>query len=350
MLNIAMAILQQTPIGRSDIFHALMDRVSDAAALDRSTLVVGARGTGKELIAARLHFLSPRWEQVFVDVNCAAYSEDLLDAHLFGRQYNDGGVDIEGQFLRADGGTLFLNHIEHVSPRLQQKMLQAFEQGVIDPLGSPDVTAVNVRVLAATSIDLRAAVAAGRFSQDLLDHLTFDVVFLPPLRNRADDIFALTEHFGRKAAQAMGAESFIGFSPDAMAFLARQPWPGNVRELRAAVERSVGQAFLRDETLSTPIDRILMDPFEGAAALAPDFASDGASDILPDITSSPAPDAGADVLPDDAPFQDRVMAFERSIIDRALNAHAHHQGKTADSLGLSYHAFRGLLRKHGLKK
>ena len=345
-----MAMLQQTPIGRSDAFHKLMDRVSDAAALDRTVLIVGERGTGKELIASRLHFLSPRWEQVFISVNCAAYNEEQLDALLFGQSFHDGSVDIDGQFVRADGGTLFLNNIEFVSTRLQEKMLQAFEQGVVDPLGSPDTAPVNVRLLAAAGRDLRLAVKEGAFRLDLLEHLTFDIVSLPPLRERIEDIFALTEHFGRKMAVNMGAESFGGFSPDAMALLARQNWPGNVRELRAVIERSVGQAFLADETLSQMIDKVVLNPFDGISIIADKTQS--TVPIEEPITetvidgSLEAPLEGTALTG----FHYQVMAFERRLIDKALNDHSHHQGQASESLDLSYHAFRGLLRKHGLKK
>lgn len=332
-----MAVIQQTPVGRSDSFHALMDRVSDAAVLDRTVLVVGERGTGKELIASRLHFLSPRWEQVFVPVNCAAYTDAQLDILLFGESFNDGRNDVDGQFVRADGGTLFLNDIDTVSVRLQEKMLQVFEQGVVDPVGNPDTTPVNVRVIAAARGDLRRAVSENRFAQDLLDHLTFDVIPLPPLRDRPDDILALADHFGKKMAATLGADSFAGFTMDALGLLARQPWPGNVRGLRSVVERSVGQAFLSDETLSRPIERLILDPFEGAASL-------GAAPVSSD---SPQEDMPIDETLD---FNSRVMTFERGLIDKAMNAHSHHQGKAADALGLSYHAFRGLLRKHGLKK
>jgi len=326
-----MAMLQQTPIGRSDAFHKLMDRVSDA---------------GKELIASRLHFLSPRWEQVFISVNCAAYNEEQLDALLFGQSFHDGSVDIDGQFVRADGGTLFLNNIEFVSTRLQEKMLQAFEQGVVDPLGSPDTAPVNVRLLAAAGRDLRLAVKEGAFRLDLLEHLTFDIVSLPPLRERIEDIFALTEHFGRKMAVNMGAESFGGFSPDAMALLARQNWPGNVRELRAVIERSVGQAFLADETLSQMIDKVVLNPFDGISIIADKTQSTVPIEEPITETVIEAPLEGTALTG----FHDQVMAFERRLIDKALNDHSHHQGQASESLDLSYHAFRGLLRKHGLKK
>jgi len=340
-----MATLQQTPIGRSDAFHALMDRVSDAAALDRTVLIVGERGTGKELIASRLHFLSPRWEQVFISVNCAAYTEGQLDGLLFGQSFNDGSVDIDGQFVRADGGTLFLNNIEAVSTRLQEKMLQAFEQRVVDPLGSPETAPVNVRLIAAAGRDLRQAVKEGAFRLDLLEHLTFDVVSLPPLRERIEDIAALSEHFGRKMAADMGAESFGGFSAEAMALLARQPWRGNVRELRAVVERSVGQAYLLDETLGRAIERVVLDAFDGMSLLAGDTASGDTHEALEEPVETLAVSAE-----EPKGFQDKVMSFERRLIDKALNDSLHHQGQAAESLGLSYHAFRGLLRKHGLKK
>jgi len=339
-----MAITQQQLVGESAAFHVLMDQVSDSAALNRSMLVVGERGTGKDLIASRLHFLSPRWEQVYVAVNCAAYTDQLLDEALFGRTSLDGRGDIDGHFARADGGTLMLDNIDTVSLRLQEKLLQSLEHGIIDPLGSPDTEDVDVRVIAATTRDLTARVEQGTFRSDLLDRLAFDVLTLPPLRQRKDDIIPLAHHFGRKVAVDLGAESFAGFTPEALETLMQQPWPGNIRALKTTVERTVAQNFLRDETLSAPIAAISLDPFGGPWRL-----TEG------DRAKTTPTRAGIDIEEDNPPsptadFSERVFKFERGLIDEALTVSKNHQGKASDHLGLTYHQFRGLLRKHGLKK
>jgi len=350
-------------IGESPAFHWLMDRVSDAAALEKPVLVVGERGTGKELIASRLHFLSPRWEKDYVQVNCGAYSDALLDAMLFGQSYYDGRTDIDGQFVRAEGGTLFLDNIETVSLRLQEKLLQALDYGIIDPLGSPDTQEINVRLIAATGIDLRRAVREGRFRADLLDHLSFDVLTLPPLRARIEDIPALSEYFARRQSAALGADKFPGFTPECLILLSEQDWVGNIRELKTVIERTVGRAFLADETLSLPIRDIALNPFDSPWPLRDTrpqtptepptqthFAQEvqhlGTQGALNTPTTRPE-----DALQNKAvSFSDRIMIFERRLIDEALNIAENHQGKAAEHLDLSYHQFRGLLRKHGLKK
>lgn len=365
-----MSALAQQPIGRSAIFYALLDKVSDAAALERPVLIMGERGTGKELIASRLHFLSPRWEQDYIRVNCAAFTDDMLDKELFGQTFLDGREDTNGRFYQADGGTLFLDNIEQTTLRLQEKLMRAIEYGVFEAGLETEIQEVDVRVLAASGTDLRHCVANGTFREDLLDRLAFDVVHLPPLRIRPEDISPLVDSFGRKAAGNLGADSFPGFTAEAMAKLESLDWPGNVRELKNVVERSTANSFLTDETLTRPIERLYLDPFEGpdwleqvgpvasyaqpqhftnpsqnspfqpanAAALKVRAAT---SHTVSNIEETPSKEAG---------FQDRVMIFERRLIDEALAVNDHHQGKAATYLDLSYHQFRGLLRKHGLKK
>lgn len=363
MLN--MALLSQQPIGRSESFHALMDRVSDVAALENAALLAGERGTGKELIASRLHFLSPRWEQVYVSLNCAAYNDAELDSALFGQVFYDSRPDIIGAFERAQGGTLFLDHIDHCSARLQEKLLYTLEHNSAAPLGAiEDAADINVRLVTATSVDLPTAALNGHFRADLIDRIAFDVINIPPLRLRLDDIVPLTEHFGRKIVSKLGADRFPGFTPEAMDLLMSQPWPGNIRELKLAVERSVVKAFLADETLSYPVDTLTLDPFAGPYRL--DQTSQYAPPTAPQPPAAPqimsssgsAASMNAEGFTAQAPappqtgpdFSSRVMIFERGLVDEALTVSQGHQGRAADYLGLTYHQFRGLLRKHGLKK
>jgi psp operon transcriptional activator len=353
-----MSAIPAQPIGQSESFHALLDRVSDAASLDRPVIVVGERGTGKEMIASRLHFLSPRWEAQFVKVNCAAFSDDMLDRELFGETFMDGRDDTNGRFYEADGGTIFLDNIDTLSPRLQEKLMRAVEYGEYEAGGEAHTQQVDVRIVTATGKDLPAAVARGDFRVDLVDRLAFDVITIPPLRYRPEDVAPLAEHFGRKIAASLGAESFPGFTPEVMVEMETRPWAGNVRELKAVIERNIAQAFLKDESLSAPISALQFDPFEGPFRLrdaAPIPAentpiykenlspSNDASNIETHQTPPPATDIKAS-------FADRVMTFERRLIDEALKLSDGHQGKAAEHLDLTYHSFRGLLRKHGLKK
>jgi len=356
-----MSVIPAQPIGQSDSFHALLDKVSDAASLDRPVIVVGERGTGKEMIASRLHFLSPRWEAQFVKVNCAAFNDDMLDRELFGETFMDGQDDTNGRFYEADGGTIFLDNIETLSPRLQEKLMRAVEYGEYEAGGEAHTQQVDVRIVTATGIDLPAAVARAEFRVDLVDRLAFDVITIPPLRYRPEDVAPLAEHFGRKVAGSLGAESFPGFTPEVMVELETRPWTGNVRELKTVIERNVAQAFLKDEALSTPIDALSFDPFDGPYRLrdsrpAPQIQSVETAPIYKDSLEPQSegallsPDIEASSIEVKQSFADRIMVFERRLIDEALKLSEGHQGNAAKHLELTYHSFRGLLRKHGLKK
>ena len=335
-----MALLSQQPIGESPVFHALMDRVSDIASLDKAVLLVGERGTGKELIASRLHFLSPRWEQVYLSLNCAAYSEAELETQLFGGLAVDGRTDIESIFIKGDAGTVFLDHIDACSSVLQEKLLQTLERSTVDDGG--DGSEFDIRLVCAASADLPAMAQAGDFRPDLLDAIAFNVLGLPPLRMRLEDIPPLSQHFGRKIVSQLGAERFSGFTPEAMARLMERSWPGNVRELKLCVERSVAKAFLADESLHMPIEELVLDPFEGTLQGPPEQSSPQATAVSHELPTS--------AVSETTDFQSRVMIFERGLIDEALARAQGHQGRAATYLSLSYHQFRGLLRKHGLKK
>ena len=350
MLN--MALLSQQPIGESPLFHALMDRVSDVASLDKPVLLVGERGTGKELIASRLHFLSPRWEQLYISLNCAAYTEAELEVQLFGGVARDGHTDIDSIFIRGDGGTVFLDHIDSCSGRLQEKLLQTLERGAIYN-GDDNPAEFDVRLVTATSENLPLSAQEGRFCPDLIGRIAFHVLGLPPLRARPEDISPLSQHFGRKIVSSLGAERFSGFTPEAMARLMAQPWQGNVRELKLCVERSVAQAYLADESLLMPIDELVLDPFANAFHVSPaNNAPPPNQSLAPPaaITNASSSSAVPVAAPQTTDFQSRVMIFERGLIDEALTRAQGHQGRAADYLALSYHQFRGLLRKHGLKK
>jgi psp operon transcriptional activator len=318
-------------IGRSAVFQAMLAEVSRLAPLDRPVLVIGERGTGKELVASRLAYLSRRWDKPIVKVNCAALPESLLDSELFGHEagaFTGAMRRRAGRFELADGGTLFLDEIAQASAAVQEKILRAAEYGVFDRVGGSAPVRVDVRLVAATNIDLPEAVAAGKFRADLLDRLAFDVVSIPPLRARPDDIPVLAEHFAIGMARELGRGSFAGFTGAACARLVAHPWPGNVRELKNAVERSVARSIRSDR----PLDEVVIDPF--AAPWRP-------------ATASP-PAAPPPLRTDDAPqgFETRVAAFEAKILGEALAANRFSQLETARTLGIGYHQLRRLLRKH----
>ena len=339
-----MSAISQQPIGLSAIFYALLDKVSDAAALEKPVLIMGERGTGKELIASRLHFLSPRWEQPYIRVNCAAFSDDMLDKELFGQSFLDGREETNGRFSAADTGTLFLDNIDQTGLRLQEKLLRAIEYGQFEAGLESESQQVDVRILSASGQDLRDCVREGTFQSDLLDRLAFDVVHLPPLRIRSEDVQPLSDLFGKRMTLELGAERFPGFTPEAMNVLEGQTWPGNVRELKNVVERSVAASFLKDESLSRPIPTLLLDPFAG-----PDWAKLSPMDKISSEKPEEQNNSGQK-RPPSSGFEERVLVFERRLIDEAMTANDHHQGKAAEDLDLTYHQFRGLLRKHGLRK
>lgn len=321
-------------IGESASFMEVLDRVSALAAVDRPVLVVGERGTGKELVAARLHFLSPRWDRAHVRVNAAALPESLLESELFGHEAGafTGAVRRRaGRFEQADGGTLFLDEIALASARVQERLLRVVEYGEFERLGASASVRVDVRLIAATNLDLPTEAAAGRFRHDLLDRLAFDVVTLPPLRARSDDISRLAAHFGRAMASELGWESFPGFSEEVEAALLAHSWPGNVRELRNVVERSVH----RWPEAQSPIGMLVLDPF--------------ASPWRPPAATKAADAAKTDEAPPLPERLDQALAVhERALLTRALEETRHNQRRAAARLGLSYDQLRHRLRKHGL--
>jgi psp operon transcriptional activator len=320
-----------------------MEKLSRAAALDRPILVIGERGTGKELAASRAHFLSPRWRRPYVKVNCAALTESLLESELFGHEagaFTGAARRHIGRFERADGGTLFLDEIASAGLPVQEKILRVIEYGEYERVGGSEVLTADVRVVAAANVDLPEQARRGRFRADLLDRLAFEVVTLPPLRARWEDIPVLAQHFAHRMIAELGHDHFAGFSAEAMHAMMAHDWPGNVRELKNAVERSVYRAGLA--AVTQPLERVDVDPF--ASPWRPVADADSAA------ATESAPDPAAPVLPPPGPcdFKGLTSDYEKLLLARALRNAAGHQGKAASSLSLTYHQFRNLLRKHGL--
>ena len=329
-------------LGSSPAFGAMLEQVSRLAPLDRPALIIGERGTGKELVAARPHYLSPRWEQPLVKLNCAALTESLLESELFGHEagaFTGATRRHVGRFERADGGSLFLDELGTLPARMQEKILRVIEYGEFERVGSSATLRVDVRIIGATNEDLPAAARAGRFRADLLDRLAFDVVHVPPLRARPEDVLELAQHFAVAFTAELKRPYFPGFSTEAVDALLAWPWPGNVRELKNAVERSLYRAA--DAT--QPVQEIHFDPFAHGHAPIPGQETQVAQDEAPVAAAAAGPDNG---LPLD--FRAAVERLEQQLLLRALAAADGNRRIAAESLSLSYDQLRGLLRKHGI--
>ena len=343
-------------VGQSSSFLDAVERASRAAPLDRPVLVFGERGTGKELIAERLHHLSSRWDGPLVTMNCAALPETLIEAELFGHEAGafTGATKVRvGRFEEADGGTLFLDELATLSQAAQERLLRVVEYGEVTRIGASRPMRVDVRIVAATNEDLPRLAETQRFRPDLLDRLSFEVVTLPPLRHRSSDIPILAEHFARRMALELEWESWPGFSSRAQDRLLSYSWPGNVRELRNVVERAV----YRWESPGEPVDSIQFDPFE--SPWRPQAATKDAKPA-PAVASLPTPEAGeagqtlalADGAGHDpvscADFRLAVAEYEKAILAAALERCRWNQRAAASALSLSYDQLRHALKRHQL--
>ena len=333
-------------IGQSSAFLDAVERASRAAPLQRPVMVIGERGTGKELIAERLHRLSERWEEPLVIMNCAALPETLIEAELFGHEagsFTGATRSRAGRFEEADGGTLFLDEIGLLSMAAQERLLRAVEYGEVTRIGASRPLQVDVRIVAATNEDLPALAHEGRFRADLLDRLSFEVITLPPLRVREGDIDVLADYFGRRMAAELGWQGWPGFADHVRRGLDDYPWPGNVRELRNVVERAV----YRWDEWREPIAHVQFDPFVSPWKPAAPARADG-----PLFVPGPAAPARAPVSDYDAVADLRaaVEAHERAILEHHLGRHRWNQRQTAKALGLTYDQLRHCIRKHALSE
>ncbi len=314
-------------IGQSGPFLDAVERTSAAARLRRPVLVVGERGTGKEMVAERLHRLSPRWDQPLVTLNCAALPETLLDAELFGYEagaFTGATRSRPGRFEEADGGTLFLDEIALLAAPAQERLLRVVEYGEVTRVGSSRPRTVDVRLVAATNEDLPALAAAGRFRPDLLDRLAFEVITLPPLRHRREDLLPLAEFFGHRMASELGWRQFPGFAPAALAQIQAHDWPGNVRELKNVVERGCYRWANPDR----PVGHLDLDPFASPWRPGP---------------AGPQPRQPPPIPCD---LRAEVRVLERRLIASAMAEAGHNQRHAARLLGLSYDQLRHALKRH----
>ncbi len=308
-------------IAHSESLRRVLHLVERIASSDATVLIHGESGTGKELIAASIHFNSPRRGAPFVAVNCASLHENLLESELFGHEkgaFTGAHRRRIGRLEQADGGTLFLDEVGDMSPRVQAKVLRVVQEKTFERLGGTKTIRVNVRFVAATNRDLRRAVAEGRFREDLYWRLNVIPIHLPPLRERPEDILPLAEFFLQKYRGADQSRP-KGFHPEALQRLQCYPWPGNVRELENVVERSI--LVCRGDWIQ-PED--LMLPTGGREPLRTDLLR--------------LPPGGV-----------RLEEVERELILQALERAQGVQKRAAELLGISPRAIHYKIRKHGIQ-
>ncbi|OEF27458.1 phage shock protein operon transcriptional activator [Vibrio rumoiensis] len=324
----------QNIIGQSTAFLAALDKTSQLASIERPVLIVGERGTGKELIAQRLHYLSKRWQQPLVALNCSTLSEGLIDSELFGHEsgaFTGSKGQHKGRFERAENGSLFLDELATAPLSVQEKLLRVIEYGEYERVGGQKTLHANVRLICATNANLPELATQGTFRADLLDRLAFDVIHLPPLRQRIEDISLLAEHYAIQMCQELGFAYFSGFSSHAEKSLLDYPWPGNVRELKNVVERAVYQHGEQ----TTPIQNIVFNPFNS-------------SDVVTCTQSETIqPPAKTELsLPID--YKQWQSEGDINVLNQSLQEAKYNQRNAAKLLGLSYHQFRGMLRKYDM--
>nr|WP_319397215.1 phage shock protein operon transcriptional activator [uncultured Desulfobacter sp.] len=338
-------------LGQSEAFLNFQEQISRVAPIDRPVLILGERGTGKELASARLHFLSRRWQKPFVTLNCAALSPTLIESELFGYEkgaFTGAGTRRIGRFEQADGGTLFLDEIGNIPMEVQEKILRVVEYGRFERVGAVNPVHTDVRIVGAANVDLARMAQDGRFKQDLLDRLSFEVIYVPPLRVRKGDVMLLANHFAGRMAFELGFDQVPEFGKKSVQELESHLWPGNVRELKNVVERAVYKAN------GPVVTRIDFSPFVSPYHPLPESgtSSDRHSETRTDSgTLDKAAVGDTEVaLAQIAglPLKEAVLALERFRLSHALTAARFNQKQAAADLGLSYDQFRGLKKKHGM--
>jgi two-component system response regulator PilR (NtrC family) len=311
-------------VGKSPKMQQVFGLIAQAAPSRSTILVIGESGTGKELVAKAIHANSPRTERPFVVVNSGSLPHDLLESNLFGHvkgAFTGAVYSKKGLFELADKGTLFFDEIGNIPLETQAKLLRVMQERDFMRLGGVDVIKVDVRIVAATNIDLRRAVEEGRFREDLYYRLNVIAIALPSLRQRKEDIPALVAHFVEKYARENG-KAVIGVSPDAMQALMDYDWPGNVRELENVIERGV----------------VLTTAAQIGRDLIPDHVRTAPSFHVPHMT----------VPPEGISLRDVIANFERRLIESTLDSTGGVQKEAARLLGLKPTTLNEMIKRHNI--
>ncbi len=344
-------------VGRSPAMKRVFDLIERLADSDITVLITGESGTGKELVAKAIHNQGPRAEGPFVTINCAAVPAQLLESELFGHvrgSFTGADRDKQGLLVAAEGGTLMLDEIGEMPLEMQPKLLRVLEDRKVRPVGATQEIPINVRVLAATNRDLQVEADQGRFREDLYYRLNVIQIDVPPLRERAEDVPLLAEHFLALMTEPESDAVIGGFSREAKLLLEGYSWPGNVRELENAVRRAVTLergTSIQPESLPDAVRSA-----EPQAAAASGRLADGAelAPGLPAGAPGPAsPDtSGSDLLeipPDGLDLEDHLEQIRRAFMRGALEEAGGVQKKAAAKLGMSFRSFRYYLDKLDLR-
>ncbi len=330
-------------VGQSPSLESVRQLIEKVGPTPARVLITGENGTGKELVARALHARSPRADDPFVEVNCAAIPSELIESELFGHMkgsFTGAFADRAGKFEQADGGTLFLDEVGDMSLSAQAKVLRVLQEGIVTRIGGSKQIRVDVRVIAATNKQVEAEIAGGRFREDLYYRLNVVPIQVPPLRERREDIPDLVEHFTRLLARSSGLHA-KRFDDAAVRRLQQHAWPGNIRELRNAVERALILAPGRTVT-AADLDRIL-----GPAGVA-----------SPAAGAVPAPGAPAPVsegLAASAPFQSTTFESfkaeaERTFLSAKLREHDWNVSETARALKMPRSNLYKKIERYGLSR
>lgn len=314
-------------IGSSPKTRALTQLIRTVASTNSTVLITGESGTGKELVARALHHLSPRASDPFTSINCGAFPETLLESELFGYvkgAFTGAASNKKGLFEVSDRGAIFLDEIGEMSSTMQVKLLRVLQDRKIRPVGGTDEISVDVRVIAATNRDLQKMVAEKTFREDLYYRISVIPILVPPLRERLEDIRALSDHFLKRFSASMG-KSIVSVEPEVYETLEAYDWPGNVRELENTIERAV--AFECTDTLKLERlpERILMPEIK-----------------IREIEAS-FPDEGID-------FDQQISEVEKKLVEAALRKADGVQTKAAELLKMTYRSFRHYMSKYDLQK
>ncbi len=328
---------EENLIGNSESFTRVLRKIPRLASSDATVLITGETGTGKEVVAKAIHLGSHRRERPFIPVNCGALPEDLVENELFGHArgaYTGAAGSGKGLLAEAEGGTLFLDELNSLSRSAQSKLLRFLQNREYRVLGSTRLLHADVRIVAATNVDLATEISAGNFRADLYHRLHVLSVEMPPLRTRKEDIPVLAEHFARVFAGIYGRDE-VHFHPDAVAGLQRHDWPGNVRELQSVIERAVlltTESELRQEDIGLP------------QAIA------GDEDGEPPVSlSAPAPSRGGHEVFREAKER-MVRQFERTYLVQVMAAVDGNVSRAARLAGMQRRDFQRLLRKHDVRR
>jgi two-component system response regulator PilR (NtrC family) len=317
-------------IGESPAMTTLKQTIHTVASTNSTVIVTGESGTGKELVARAIHQCSPRASDAFVSINCGAFPETLLESELFGYvkgAFTGATQNKRGLFEAADSGTIFLDEISEMSLSMQVKLLRVLQERTVRPIGGNQEIPVDVRVVAATNKDLYKMAADNQFREDLYYRLSVIPITVPPLRDRADDVILLANHFLKKFAGQMG-KSISRISDDSLELLKGYDWPGNVRVLENTIERAVAMCSTPELEIDLPNSSIKARPMAMAAV------ANGAPGVS---------------LPADGIDMERYIAdIEKSLLQSALRRSNGVQTKAAEILRLSYRSFRHLVKKYDL--